>query len=63
MDLEYVLGELRRELDGIEAAILSLERLRRPGNPRLDHRLDLSMRSGSNRANGFLRNSAPEESS
>jgi len=63
VDLEYVLAELRKELDGIEAAILSLKRLRRPGNPRLDRRLDLSTRSRTNGANGFLRNSAPEESS
>ena len=63
MDLEYVLGELRKELDSIETAISSLERLRRRGNQGLDRRLDLSTRSRTNGANGFLRNSAPEESS
>jgi len=63
MDLEYVLAELRKELNSIEAVIRNLERLRRPGNARLDGRLDLSARNRSEGANTFPRNSSPEESS
>jgi hypothetical protein len=33
MDLEYVLAELRRERDAIDAAIANLEGLGRPGRP------------------------------
>ncbi len=57
---EY-LGELRKELDAIEAAILSLERLYRPANLRPDRRLDCSTRSRTEGANGFHRNPEPEQ--
>jgi hypothetical protein len=54
MDLKYVLAELRRERDAIEAAIANLERLDRAGD-------SLSVRSSNVSTNGFHRSLSPEE--
>jgi hypothetical protein len=56
MDFKYVLAELRRERDAIEAAIANLERLDRPGD-------SLRERSPNVSTNGFHRSLSPEESS
>ncbi len=61
MDVEGILAELRKELDGIEAAILSLERLYRTANLRPDRRLDCFKRSRTEGANGFDKNPEPEQ--
>jgi len=61
MDVEGILGELRQELDAIEAAILSLEHLYRPANLSPDRRLDCSTRSRTEGTNGFHRNPEPEQ--
>jgi hypothetical protein len=58
MDLEKVLAELRRERDTIEAAILSLERLGRPGNLRPGRLPDLAARSPTNGADGNHRSAS-----
>jgi hypothetical protein len=49
MDLEYVLAELRKERDAIEAAIANLERLGRPGNP-IPNRASVIPTNGTHRA-------------
>ena len=56
MDLEYVLAELRRERDAINAAIVNLEGLGRPGKPIPD-------RPPAFPTNGFHRSLKEEESS
>lgn len=62
MDLAKVLAELRNERDALDAAILSLERLDRPG--KLAGRPpNVSTRSHTDGANGFHRNLAPEANS
>ena len=61
VDVEGILGELRKELDAIEAAILSLERQYRPANLRPDGRFDCSTRSRTKGENGFHRNAEPEQ--
>ena len=63
MDVEGILAELRKELDAIEAAILTLERLHRPVNPRPDRRLDYSTSSRTEGANGYHKNPEPEPTS
>jgi hypothetical protein len=63
MNVEYLLAELRKELDAIEAAILSLERVNSPDNPRPNRPLDFPARSRTHGANGFHRNPASEQSS
>jgi hypothetical protein len=52
MDLERVLAELRDERDRIDAAIVSLERLDRPGKAGLRDRLDLAAKNHTSGANG-----------
>ena len=59
MDVEGILAELRKELDAIEAAILSLERLCRSATLRPDRRLDRFTRSRTEGANGFDKNPEP----
>jgi hypothetical protein len=56
MDLKYVLAELRRERDAIDAAIVNLERLQRLGRPIPDGPAAVP-------ANGFHRNLTEEETS
>jgi hypothetical protein len=63
MDVEGILAELRKELDAIEAAILTLERLHRPANPRPDRRLDCSTSSRTEGANGYHKNPELEPTS
>jgi len=63
MDLEKVLAELRNERDAIDTAILSLERLGRPGKPGPGRPLGSATRSHTDDTNGFHRSLAPEESS
>jgi hypothetical protein len=63
MDLEKVIAEMRHERDALDAAILSLERLRRHGKPGPDRPLDSAAKSHTDGTNGFRRSSAPEESS
>jgi hypothetical protein len=63
MDLEKVLAEMRHERDAIDAAILSLERLSRPGKPGTGRPLDSAPKSHTDGTNGFHRSLAPEESS
>jgi hypothetical protein len=63
MDLEKVIAELRSERDAIDAAILSLERLGRPGKPGPGRPLGSATRSDTDGANGFHQSLAPEESS
>jgi hypothetical protein len=52
MDLESVLLQLRQERDKIDAAILSLERLNRPGDLGPGRRDDLAAKSRINGLNG-----------
>jgi hypothetical protein len=59
VDLEYVLAELRKELDAIDAAISSLERLDRTGNPRLGRSKDLTAVGPTKGANRGYRTAAP----
>jgi hypothetical protein len=64
MDLRYVLAELKKERDAIGAAIVSLERLDRPGNDRSGNpgpgrRLNLAAKSIANHANSNCRQSSP----
>jgi hypothetical protein len=54
MDLKYVLAELRRERDAIDAAIVNLERLQRLGKPTPD-------RPAAVPSNGFHRKLTVEE--
>lgn len=54
MDLEYVLAELHKERDAIDAAIVNLERVRRLGRPTHD-------RPAAVPANGFHRSLTKEE--
>jgi hypothetical protein len=63
MDLEKVLAEMRHERDAIDAAILSLERLRRPSKLGPGRPLDSAPKSHADGTNGFHRNLAQEESS
>jgi hypothetical protein len=68
MDLRDVLAELKKERDAIGAAIVSLERLDRPGNDRPGNRsgnpgpgrrLNLAAKSIANHANSNCRQSSP----
>ena len=63
MDVEGILAELRKELTRLNAAILTLERLHRPANPRPDRRLDCSTTSRTEGANGYHKNPEPEPTS
>jgi hypothetical protein len=59
MDLEKVLFQLREERDKIDEAILSLERLDRPGNTSRGRPLGLAAKSPTNGANGNHRSASP----
>jgi hypothetical protein len=61
MNLEYVLSELRKELDAIDQAIVSLERLNRSGNLSATRPFDMAARNGSKGAKDRYRTAAPGE--
>jgi hypothetical protein len=62
MDLDYVLAELRKELDAVDAAIASLQRLDRAGNPRLGRSKDLKAVAPTKGANRY-RTASPGQDS
>jgi hypothetical protein len=63
LDLEYVLAELRKELDAVDAAIYSLERLDRAGSPRPGRSKDLETVGPTKGANRGYRTAAPGQDS
>jgi hypothetical protein len=59
VDLEYVLAELRKELDAVDAAIASLQRLDRSSNQGLGRSKDLTAVGPTKGANRAYRTASP----